>query len=52
MRWYYSDKQRLAEMEAFVVENNVVEFVTAKAKVTDKTVPFEELASAAAAQQG
>ena len=52
VRWYYSDKQRLSEMEAFVVENNVVEFVTAKAQVTDKQVAFEELASAAAAQQG
>jgi trigger factor len=52
VRWYYSDKQRLAEMEAFVVENNVVEFVTTKAKVTDKQVPFEELASTAAAAQG
>jgi trigger factor len=51
VRWYYSDKQRLSEMEAFVVENNVVEFVTAKAKVTDNQVAFEELASAAAAQQ-
>ena len=52
VRWYYSDKQRLSEMEAFVVENNVVEFVTSKAQVTDKQVAFEELASAAAAQQG
>jgi trigger factor len=52
VRWYYSDKQRLSEMEAFVVENNVVEFVTTKATVTDKQVPFEELASAAAAAQG
>jgi trigger factor len=52
VRWYYSDKQRLSEMEAFVVENNVVEFVTTKAKVTDKQVPFEELASTAAAAQG
>jgi trigger factor len=51
VRWYYSDKQRLSEMEAFVVENNVVEFVTSKAKVTDKQVAFEELASAAAATQ-
>jgi trigger factor len=51
VRWYYSDKQRLAEMEAFVVENNVVEFVSAKAKISDKQVPFEELASTAAAQQ-
>ncbi|EHP40273.1 trigger factor [Cupriavidus basilensis OR16] len=43
MRWYYGDQQRLAEMEAYVLENNVVNFVCDKAKVTDKTVSFEEL---------
>jgi trigger factor len=48
VRWYYSNKQRLAEMEAFVVESNVVEFVLGKAKVTDKEVSFEALASATA----
>lgn len=44
VRWYYSNKQRLSEMEAYVVESNVVEFVMGRAKVTDKTVGFEELA--------
>ncbi|WAL80836.1 trigger factor [Pandoraea sp. XJJ-1] len=44
VRWYYGDQQRMAEMEGFVVENNVVEFVLGKAKVTDKQVSFEELA--------
>ena len=48
VRWYYSNQQRLAEMEAFVVESNVVDFVLGKAKVTDKQVSFEELASATA----
>jgi trigger factor len=48
VRWYYSNQQRLAEMEAYVVESNVVEFVLAKAKVSDKEVSFEELASATA----
>jgi trigger factor len=48
IRWYYSNQQRLAEMEAFVVESNVVEFVLGKAKVTDKEVSFEALASASA----
>lgn len=43
IRWYYGDQQRLAEMEAYVLENNVVNFVCDKAKVTDKTVSFEEL---------
>ncbi|GAA7771839.1 MULTISPECIES: trigger factor [Cupriavidus] len=48
MRWYYGDQQRLAEMEAYVLENNVVNFVCDKAKVADKTVSFEELTAAPA----
>ena len=27
MRWYLSDRQRMAEVEAVVVENNVADFV-------------------------
>jgi trigger factor len=42
-RWYFSDKQRLAEVEAIVLENNVTEFVMSKAKITDKAVSFDEL---------
>jgi len=43
VRWYLGDRQRMAEVEAVVVENNVAEFVLGKAKVTDKVVPFDEL---------
>ncbi len=43
MRWYLSDRQRMAEVEAVVIENNVARFVLEKAKVTDKTVAFDEL---------
>lgn len=43
MRWYYSDNNRLAEVEAIVIENNVTEFVMGKAKVSEKTVSFDEL---------
>ncbi|HEY4065734.1 MAG TPA: trigger factor [Burkholderiaceae bacterium] len=43
VRWYLGDRQRLAEVEAVVVENNVAEFVLGKAKVSDKTLPFDEL---------
>ena len=43
VRWYLSDNQRLAEVEAVVLENNVTDFVLAKAKVTDKVLPFDEL---------
>jgi len=47
-RWYYSDMQRLAEVEGVVIENNVAEFVLGKAKVVDKAITFDELM----AQQG
>jgi trigger factor len=43
VRWYLSDRERMAEVEGVVIENNVTEFVLAKAKVTDKVVPFDEL---------
>ncbi len=46
MRWYLSDRQRMAEIEAVVVENNVAAFVLGKAKVTDRAVPFDELMAA------
>jgi trigger factor len=43
VRWYLGDRQRMAEVEAVVIENNVADFVLGKAKVTDKSVPFDEL---------
>ena len=43
VRWYYSDNNRMAEVEGIVIENNVTEFVLSKAKVSDKTVSFDEL---------
>ena len=43
VRWYYSDKQRLADVEALALEDNVVNFVLSKAKVAEKAVPFDEL---------
>ncbi len=46
VRWYLGDRQRLAEVEGIVVENNVAAFVLDKAKVTDKVVPFDELMTA------
>lgn len=43
VRWYLGDRQRMAEVEAVVLENNVTEYVMSKAKVTEKQVSFEEL---------
>jgi trigger factor len=42
-RWYFSDNNRLAEVEAIVLENNVTDFVMSKAKVTEKSISFDEL---------
>jgi len=46
MRWYLSDRKRMSEVEAVVIENNVAEFVLSQAKVTDKVLPFDELMTA------
>ncbi len=43
VRWYQSDRNRLAEVEAAVIENNVTNFVLEKAAVTEKKVSFDEL---------
>jgi trigger factor len=43
VRWYLGDRQRMAEVESIVVENNVADFVLQRATVTDKVVPFDEL---------
>lgn len=48
VRWYYSQPQRLAEAEALVMENNVVEWMLARAQVAEKAVPFDELMGNAA----
>lgn len=47
MNWYLGDRQRMAEVEAVVIENNVTEFVLGRAKVIDKVLPFDELMTAA-----
>ena len=43
MRWYLSDRSRMAEVEALVVENNVAAYVLERAKAVPKDVPFDEL---------
>ncbi|GAB3538613.1 trigger factor [Noviherbaspirillum agri] len=43
MKYYYSDRRRLAEVEALVLEENVVKYVLDKAKVAEKAVSFDEL---------
>jgi len=43
VKWFYMQPQRLSEMEGLALEANVVEWVLAKAKVTEKAVSFDEL---------
>jgi trigger factor len=48
VRWYYSQPQRLAEAEALAVENNVVDWVLANAKVSETPIAFDALMGNAA----
>jgi trigger factor len=43
VRWYYDDVKRLDEPAALATEENVVNWVLATAKVTDKKVKFDDL---------
>ena len=48
VRWYYSQPQRLAEAEALALENNVVAWVLAKARVSEAPIAFDVLMGNAA----
>ncbi|MFH1870848.1 MAG: trigger factor [Pseudomonadota bacterium] len=48
VRWYYSQPQRLAEAEALALENNVVDWVLANAKVSEAPIAFDALMGNAA----
>jgi trigger factor len=48
VRWYYSQPQRLAQVEALAIEENVVNWVAANARTSDKAVSFDELMGNAA----
>jgi trigger factor len=43
VRWYFGDNRRLSEVEAVVIENNVTDHILNQAKVTDKSLAFDEL---------
>ncbi len=43
LKYYYNDRRRLGEVEALVLEENVVNYVLGKAKVSTKAVAFDEL---------
>ncbi|NMM27846.1 MAG: trigger factor [Glaciimonas sp.] len=43
VKYYFSDRRRLSEVEALVLEENVVNYVLSKSNVTEKSVAFDEL---------
>ncbi len=43
VRWYYADPVRYQEIENLVLEENVVDWVLARAQVTDKAIEFAQL---------
>ncbi len=43
INYYYSDKNKLAEIESVVLEDAVVEFILTKATVTDDNSSFDEI---------
>lgn len=48
VRWYYAQPQRLAQVEALAIEENVVNWVVANVQATDKAASFDELMGNAA----
>jgi trigger factor len=42
VRWHYEKPERLRDFEAMVLEQNVVDWVVARAKVTDAPMSFEQ----------
>ena len=43
MKYYFGDKQRLAEIENYALEGEVVEWVISKASETEIPTSFDEL---------
>ena len=43
VRWYYGDNKRMGEVESIVIENNVTNFILSKAKISEKSITFDEL---------
>lgn len=43
VKWYYSDKQRLTEVESMVLEEQLVDWILGQAKIEEKSYSFSEL---------
>jgi len=47
IQWYMGNRERLAEVESSVVEDNVIEWILQRAQTTERPVAFDELMEAA-----
>ncbi|MGD8785018.1 MAG: trigger factor [Thioalkalispiraceae bacterium] len=43
VKYYYGDKQRLAEIESLVIEEQIVNWILSQAKIADKSMTFNEI---------
>ena len=43
INWYYNDKERLAEVESLVLEDEVINWVSGQGKVNEESLSFDEL---------
>lgn len=43
VNWYYGNKEQLQQVEAVVLEDQVVDFILSQAQVTDKATAYEEV---------
>jgi len=43
IKWYYSDESRLTDVQQMVLEDQVIEWLVARAKVSDETVNFNDV---------
>lgn len=43
VKWYYSSKEQMAQVQSAVLEDQVVDLILAKAQITDTAVGYEEL---------
>ncbi|MGE5161015.1 MAG: trigger factor [Betaproteobacteria bacterium] len=49
IQWYLGNRQRLAEVETMVMEDNVVDWVLQRSRVTETPIAFDELMGGSAA---
>ena len=41
--WYYNDKERLAGIESFVLEEQIIDWVVEKSDSSEKSLSFDEI---------